>query len=115
MEAAISKFVEAVILAAVFFIGIPGIAYLFRSRNLRYKSVPKYELLRAGCEIPLIVFIIFVPMSYMWYHTVRFSGIYPCALAVIGLGATYVAVHFGQKRNRIRRQVLTQPKGERSA
>lgn len=104
MEGTISKFVEAVILAAVVFIAVPAVAYFFRSRSPRYASVPKFELLRVGFEIPLIVFIIFIPISYMWYHAVRFSGIYTCALAVVGLGAFYASISFAQKRNRARRE-----------
>jgi len=104
MGATISKFTEALILAAVFFFGVPAAGYLLRSRSLRYKSVPKSELLRSGFEVPLIVFVIFVPISYMWYHAVRYSGIYTCVLGVIGLGAVYVSISFAQRRNRTRRQ-----------
>src|SRR5665213_2140771 len=107
MEATISKFVEAVIFGSVVLIGVPGIAYVFRSRSPRYKSVPKFELLRVGFEFPLIVFIILIPLSYMWFHTVRYSGIYTCALAVVGLSAFYVSISSAQKRNRIRRQHQT--------
>jgi hypothetical protein len=115
MEATISKFAEAVILAAVILIGIPAIAYFFRTRSPRYKSVPKFELFRVGFEIPLIVFIIIIPLSYMWFHTVRYSGIFTGALAVIGFAAFYFSIDFAQKRNRNRRQEQTRRKEDGEA
>jgi hypothetical protein len=106
-EGTISKFVEAILLSSVFFIGIPGFAFSIRLRSPRYKSVPKFELFRVGFEVPIIAFIIVIPLSYMWFHTVRYSGLFTCALAVIGLVAFYFSIDFAQKRNRIRRQEQT--------
>jgi hypothetical protein len=109
-----SKFVEAVILSAIVFIAIPAIVYLFRARSTRYQSVPKFELLRAGSEIPLIAFIVIIPLSYMWFHAVRYSGLFTCVLAVMGFTALYFSIDFAQKRNRHRREEQARHEGERS-
>jgi hypothetical protein len=107
MGVTISKFAEALLFGVVLFIVIPAIGFYFRSRSPRYASVPRFELFRAIFEFPLIGFVVLVPLAYMWYHTVRFSGIYTCALAVIGFAALYVSANSAQKRNRNRRQNQT--------